>query len=171
MVYSTSIDGSVVHATPTGTPPGDLEDRTIDPVSLMRRTLLEANPRCMSKVEGLRAEIMAEREEAERAAIEGRGLRSRRWSPSWAFCPSESTAFVGDERGSTRLRTWCRQPSPSRTRETWRSRWMDLSSFGSPGLPGSGFARKTPLTRPVSRRTGLPCREAASTGASRPGNL
>ncbi|CAN0056846.1 unnamed protein product [Ectocarpus sp. 8 AP-2014] len=149
MVYATSIDGSVVHATATRTPPGDLEDRTIDPVSLTRRTLLEANPRCMSKVEGLRAEIVEEREEAEKAAIEGRGLKKSKMVTVLGFLPSESTAFVGDERGSTRLRTWGRRRSPSRTRETWRPRWTDPSSFGSPGLPGSGFARKTPRTRSV----------------------
>ncbi|CAB1107531.1 unnamed protein product [Ectocarpus sp. CCAP 1310/34] len=33
MVYATSIDGSVVHATATGRPSGDLEDRTIETVS------------------------------------------------------------------------------------------------------------------------------------------
>ncbi|CAM9993288.1 unnamed protein product [Ectocarpus sp. 13 AM-2016] len=65
MAYATSIDGSVMHVTHTGTPSGDLEDRTIKPASLTRRTLLEANPRCMSKVEGLRAEIMEEREQEE----------------------------------------------------------------------------------------------------------
>ncbi|CAM9661484.1 unnamed protein product [Ectocarpus sp. 4 AP-2014] len=71
MVYATSIDGSVVHATATGTPPGDLKDRTIDPVSMTRRTLLEVNPRRMSKVEELRAEVTEERDETEKAAIEG----------------------------------------------------------------------------------------------------
>ncbi|CAM9898017.1 unnamed protein product, partial [Ectocarpus sp. 13 AM-2016] len=74
IVYATSVDGSVVHATATGTPPGGLEDRTIDPGSLTRRTLLEANPRCMLKVEELRDEDMEEREEAEKAAVEGRSL-------------------------------------------------------------------------------------------------
>ncbi|CAN0364474.1 unnamed protein product [Ectocarpus sp. 6 AP-2014] len=87
MVYATSIDGSVVHATATGTPPGDLEDRTIDPVSLTRRTLLEANPRCMSKVEGLRAEIMEEREEAEKAAVEGQGLTKSNMVTVLGFLP------------------------------------------------------------------------------------
>ncbi|CAN0402266.1 unnamed protein product [Ectocarpus sp. 8 AP-2014] len=93
MVYATSIDGSVVHATATGTPPGDLEDRTIDPVSLTRRTLLEANPRCMSKAEGLRAEIMEEREEAEKAAVEGRGLIKLKMLNVLGFLPFEKHGF------------------------------------------------------------------------------
>ncbi|CAM9475654.1 unnamed protein product, partial [Ectocarpus sp. 8 AP-2014] len=93
MVYATSIDGSVVHAKATGTPPGDLEDRTIDPVSQTRRTLLEAHPQRMSIVEGLRAEIMAETEEAEKAAVEGRGLKKSKMVTVLGFLPFGKHGF------------------------------------------------------------------------------
>ncbi|CAM9244403.1 unnamed protein product [Ectocarpus sp. 12 AP-2014] len=93
MVYATSIDGSVVHATATRTPPGDLEDRTIDPVSQTRRTLVEANPQRMSIVEGLRAEIMAETEEAEKAVVEGRGLKKSKMVTVLGFLPFGKHGF------------------------------------------------------------------------------
>ncbi|CAM9811564.1 unnamed protein product [Ectocarpus sp. 12 AP-2014] len=93
MVYASSIDGSIVHAMATGTPPRDLEDRTINPVSLTRRTLLEANPRCMSRVEGLRAEVVEEREEAEKAAIEGRSLKKSKMVTVLGFLPFGKYGF------------------------------------------------------------------------------
>ncbi|CAM9915899.1 unnamed protein product [Ectocarpus sp. 6 AP-2014] len=93
MVYATSIDGSVVHVTVTGTPPGDLEDRTVDPVSQTRRTLLEANPQRMSIVEGLRAEIVAETEGAEKAAVEDRGLKKSKMVTVLGFLPFGKHGF------------------------------------------------------------------------------
>ncbi|CAM9407729.1 unnamed protein product [Ectocarpus fasciculatus] len=93
MVYATSIDGSVVHATATGTPPGNLEDRTIDSVPQTRRTLLEANAGRMAKVEGLRAEVMVERELADKAAVEGRGLKKSKMVNVLGFLPFGKHGF------------------------------------------------------------------------------
>ncbi|CAB1102984.1 unnamed protein product [Ectocarpus sp. CCAP 1310/34] len=93
MVYATSIDCFVVRATATGTPPGDLEDRTVDPASQTRRTLLEANTQRMSIVEGLQAEIMAETAEAEKETVEGRGLKKSKMVAVLGFLPFGKHGF------------------------------------------------------------------------------
>ncbi|CAN0362453.1 unnamed protein product [Ectocarpus fasciculatus] len=94
MAYASPTDGSVILATAIGKAPRDADGNTTGQVPQKNRTLLKADERKMSKVRGLRSEIIGARLEKKRAALEGRTLRKGKVATFMGFMPFGKHGFL-----------------------------------------------------------------------------
>ncbi|CAM9982319.1 unnamed protein product [Ectocarpus fasciculatus] len=94
MIYVTPVDGSVILATAVGKAPRDKEGRATGPIPKKRRTLLAADKRLMGKVQGMRFEILQQREEEKKALREGRRLHTSKVATFMGLFPFGKRGFL-----------------------------------------------------------------------------